>query len=318
MVVEIDGSLGEGGGQIIRTALTLSAITGENIKIINIRANRTNPGLRPQHLAAAKLTRKICRGELYAELGSEILTFKPGKIIGGKYKYNIGTAGSIILVAQTVIPILLTASKKSSLELIGGTDVLNAPTYDYFEKVFLETLRLSNVEIKSELKRTGYYPKGNGKMKLEIVPIKDFSHPQFYKTNTIKAIIRIANLPESIAIREKKIFWDQDIYDVKIIKSDADSPGNSITCWKGTIGSAILGQKGKRAEYVAEECLENLQQEKGDVDRHLADQLMIYGALTEEKIEYTTDISMHTKTNAEIMKLFGYSVKINGSRIKIN
>src|SRR3989338_8277796 len=148
-MIEIDGSHGEGGGQVIRTAMSLSAITKKPVRIFNIRAGRPNPGLQAQHLTAAKAMRNVCRGTSeHAELQSSELVFHPGEIVGGRYDFNIGTAGSVTLVAQTLIPILLFAEKKSELSITCGTHVIRSPSSDYFEKVFLPAI--GNMDVHAE------------------------------------------------------------------------------------------------------------------------------------------------------------------------
>ncbi|MDO8553205.1 MAG: RNA 3'-terminal phosphate cyclase, partial [Candidatus Micrarchaeota archaeon] len=223
-MIEIDGATGESGGQIIRTAMTLSAITKKPVHIFNIRAGRPNPGLQAQHLTAVKAVRNICRGTLtHAEVGSTELTFEPGEIIGGKYEFNIGTAGAVTLVAQTVLPILLFAKKASEVTIIGGTHVIKSPGYDYFEKVFLKAINKMNVIAKSQIKKIGFYPKGGGEIVLEVEPstptaITNWTHED---KNHVEVIIRLAGLDKSIAVREKKIFVQNDIEHVHIYENDS-------------------------------------------------------------------------------------------------
>ncbi|MEK6981416.1 MAG: RNA 3'-terminal phosphate cyclase [Candidatus Micrarchaeota archaeon] len=306
-IIEIDGSEGEGGGQVIRTALTLSSITGKPFKIINIRAKRPNPGLQPQHLMAAKAVRNVCRGTLIgAELGSKELSFTPGEIIGGKYDFNIGTAGSVTLVAQSVIPILLFAKKESIIKIIGGTHVMKSPSYDYFEEIFIKAIKEFGVEIETKLFRSGYYPKGGGEIEIKIKPSTLAGRTRWFNNEQTKVIIRVGSLPEVIAIREKKIFMENEISYVKIIQEQTPSPGNAVTACSGFRGAYVLGERGKKSEEVGQEAYENLMKETGsDVDLHLADQLLIYGALASESTSYkTSEITEHTKTNIEIIKKF--------------
>src|SRR3989338_8509896 len=155
-MIEIDGSHGEGGGQVIRTAMSLSAITKKPVRIFNIRAGRPNPGLQAQHLTAAKAMRNVCRGTSeHAELQSSELIFHPGEIVGGRYEFNIGTAGSVTLVAQTLLPILLFAKKESKIKIIGGTHVIRSPSYDYFEKIFLPAITRFGVEANAKIIKPG-------------------------------------------------------------------------------------------------------------------------------------------------------------------
>lgn len=304
-MIEIDGSYGEGGGQIIRTAIALSAITNKPVHISNIRANRPNPGLAAQHLTAARAVRSICRGTLsHCEIGSTEFSFEPGEIVGGRYEFHIGTAGSVVLVAQTVLPILLSASKPSVVRITGGTHVMKSPSYDYFEKVFVPAISVLGAKVQSRLIRSGYYPKGGGEIELNVAPSKLKGNEKWMKETGTTVKIRISNLPISIAVREKKIFVQNNIENVRIWEERGE-PGNAILAWSGFVGAYALGEKGKRAEQVAEECLEELQKEKkagSDVDRHLADQLLVYASLAEGTTRFkTSEITSHARTNAYVI-----------------
>ncbi len=305
-MISIDGSHGEGGGQITRTSLTLSVITGKAVEITDIRANRKPPGLKMQHLTAVKAVRSICRGKLEgAEEGSRRLVFEPGKIVGGRYDFNIGTAGCTTLVAQTILPILIIADKKSEVRITGGTHVLKSPGYDYFEKVFIPAINLMGAKVESRMLRSGYYPKGGGEIELKVQPSKLKGTESWPKEEHVKALIRVANLPLSIAMREKKVLIENEMEDVSIREEQALSPGNSVTLWKGLRGSYVPGEKGKRAEAVAQEAVEELAKETGDLDRHLADQILVYAVLAEGKTGFSTsEITSHFRTNADIISHF--------------
>ncbi len=300
---EVDGSFGEGGGQVVRTSLSLSALTGTPVRIFNIRANRDPPGLKPQHLMAAKAVRSIARGTLEgAEEGSRELVYRPKGIIGGKYEFNIGTAGSTTLVAQTVLPLLLRAKKPSTVRITGGTHNPKAPTWDYFERVFLPALRLFGAKISATLLRAGYYPRGGGEIGLAVSPSALSPVGIWPRESIIKGMISVANLPLSIGLREKKIFIDSGIENVRIREEKALDPGNAVLLWRGFVGSALLGKKGVRAEEVAKECVQALEAEGDvDVDVHLADQLLIYAALAGKTSFKTSRISNHTATSAGII-----------------
>lgn len=306
-MIEIDGSHGEGGGQIIRTSLSLSAITQTPIKITNIRANRKNPGLQAQHLMCAKSIRNISRGTLDgAEIGSKELIFHPGPIVGGKYEFDIGTAGSTILLAQTLLPVLLFAKKSSNLTLTGGTHNPFAPTYEYFENVFLNALKEFGILCSSQLHSAGYFPQGGGKISIEVPSIIPSGSKSFPRSFDVRAIISISkSLDKLIAVREKKIFVQNSIENVSIYEQDSLSPGNAVTCFRGLCGACSIGEKGKRAEVVATEALESLKRETCDVDLHLADQLLIYAFLAKGETKYSTSsFSTHFETNLEIINKF--------------
>jgi RNA 3'-terminal phosphate cyclase (ATP) len=305
-MIEIDGSEGEGGGQVLRTSLTLSAITKKPVRISNIRANRPNPGLQMQHLTSALAVRSVCRGKLEgAELESTELVFEPGEIVGGKYEFDIGTAGSVTLVAQTLVPILLGAAKESRLLINGGTHVMKSPGYDYFERVFVPAIARFGAQVGTALIKPGYYPRGGGRIEVTVRPSKLQGCASWPKDENAKALIRLSGLPESVAVREKKVFVQEGITDVRIRNDEALSIGNAVTCWKGLRGAYALGERGKRAEAVAAEALGMLEAEKNDVDIHLSDQLLIYAALAEGRTAYTASgASGHLRTNAHIIAKF--------------
>ncbi len=319
--IEIDASIGEGGGQVLRTSMTLSAITQKPAHIFNIRAKRNNPGLQAQHLTACKAVRSICRGTLsHAEVGSKELTFEPGEIVGGRYEFNIGTAGSVCLVAQTILPILFHAEKESTVRIIGGTHVMKAPSYDYFENIFARAIISMGANIKSRIIKSGYYPRGQGEIEIEVEPSEFNGKTTWEKEDIIRVLIRISNLPMSIAIREKKIFVQNEIEKVQVFEDHALDAGNALLAWQDYRGVYALGEKGKRAEQVAQEALDELRKENNsDVDKHLADQLLIYAALANGKTEFvTSEITDHFRTNAEIIKKFiKREIKIEDNRVTI-
>ena len=169
-MIQIDGSHNEGGGQILRTALAFSALTGASVEITNIRAGRCNPGLQAQHLCCIQALEKICNATVEgAEIGSTKVKFEPAKIVPGNYEINIGTAGSITLLMQSLLPPLMFAGKKSTLTITGGTDVKWSQPADYFKEILLPHLQRF-AEIKYKLIRRGYYPKGNGQVEITIKP----------------------------------------------------------------------------------------------------------------------------------------------------
>jgi len=329
IMIHIDGSLQEGGGQIIRTALTLSAITKKEVSIENIRAGRPKPGLAAQHLTAVKAVRNVCRGTLEgAEIGSMNLVFHPGEIVGGKYDFNIGTAGSVTLVAQTLIPILLKAEKESIIRIIGGTHVMKSPGYDYFEKVFIPAIQHMGAQVESRLVRLGFYPKGGGDIEVIVKPSELKGTDIWPRSEQVQVIIRNSNLPLSIAIREKKIFIQNNIEQVYIRETQDPktgtenrtlATGNAVTAWAGFRGAYSLGEKGKRSEVVAQEAFDEMKKEIFDVDKHLADQLLIYAALAQGKTSFeTSEFTSHLKTNIEIIRKFiDRDIKMDGNKVEI-
>ncbi len=306
-MILIDGSFGEGGGQILRSALTLSSITQKPFRIINIRANRKKPGLQPQHLVACHSVRKVCRGKLAgAELLSQELIFEPAEIIGGNYVFDITTAGSVVLVAQTLLPILLFAQKRSKIKILGGTHVMKSPSYDYFERVFLPAVRQFGASVEAKLIRSGYYPKGGGEVTLQINPSSRLHGNSAWELEeTGRAVIRLGNLPSHIAKRERQILREANFHNIEIYEEETLSNGNALTAWRGYRGVYILGERGKRAERVAGEAIEELSKEDAPLDSHLADQLLLYAALATGETTYRTSrLTDHLHTNAYVISCF--------------
>ncbi len=320
-MIEIDGSYGEGGGQIIRTSLTLSAITQKPIRITGIRANRPNPGLQPQHLTACKAVRNVCRGTLGgAEIGGRELTFEPGPIVGGKYEFDIGTAGSVTLVAQALLPILLGAAKESELRIIGGTHVMKSPGYDYFENVFVPAVGRFGADVDCRMLKAGYYPRGGGEIEVKIRPSRLHGNVLWPSGDEeAQVLIRLSGLPPAIAVREKKIFVQNGIERIRVRQDESLSLGNAVTAWRGCRGAYALGEKGKRAEAVAQETYDALKAEDGDVDMHLADQLLLYSVLADGPTSYCTSaISEHLRTNAYVIsKFLDRKPVLTGSRVDV-
>jgi RNA 3'-terminal phosphate cyclase (ATP) len=319
-VVKIDGSFGEGGGQILRTALSLSAVTGKPFHIVNIRKNRKNPGLGSQHLAAVTAAGKVCRARMEGHvLRSRELFFNPGSIVSGDYRFEVATAGSVLLVFQTVLPILALGGKESRLELMGGTHNPWAPPYDFVKESFVPLLSFMGLKVDLALHRYGFYPRGGGKMAAVIAPFsKEARFMEFVEkgeAGPVSAEVLISGLPISIAEREVstirqrlgRVLGDTTITEIP----DAPGPGNVVMIravyGKLTHLFAAFGVKGKRAESVAMEACEQFQRfqnSEAALDEHLANQVLLYLALRSGGVLSVPSISLHTATNLEIIKLF--------------
>lgn len=182
---------------------------------------------------------------------------------------------------------------------------MKSPGYDYFEQVFLPAVNRFGASVEAKMLKPGYYPKGGGIVEVDVKPAKLRGCTSWPQDDEIRVLIRLSGLPTAIAIREKKIFVQNDIGKVFVRQNEALSVGNAVSAWKGFRGAYILGEKGKRAEIVAQECFDALKSEKNDVDLHLADQLLVYAALAEGATRYTTSrISEHLRTNAYIISKF--------------
>jgi len=312
-MIEIDGSFGEGGGQIVRTAVSLSAVTGKLIKINQIRQKRPKPGLAPQHVQAISILTRICGAKISGvEPGSYEITFEPGRIKGGNYRIDIGTAGSVTLLMQCLLPAMIKADSPVKLEVRGGTDVQWSPTVDYFRYVFLPALNCFGAKIQLDIKQRGYYPKGLGSVLLEVIP-SDLrtAHLNSQNGKIIEGISHCSNLPEHVAKRQAETAFgilSLDGFDPRIdfeVKN-VPSTGSGITLWSGFKGESALGKRGLKAEDVGRKAAEEMIKEmrsRSIVDIHLADQLIPYLALAGGSFT-TREISKHTRTNIWTAKHF--------------
>ncbi len=327
-MIEIDGSYGSGGGQIIRTALALSALTGKAFYVKNIRAKRKKPGLAAQHLTGVKAVAQLCNAKVKnADIGSTNLYFEPGKIETKHLKIDVGTAGSIPLVLQALMPALTKLEKSIEIEIKGGTDVKMAPSIDYVDNGLLKLLKKMDFNASLDIIRRGFYPKGGGIVKFKTEPmkmkLKKYDFIDGGKVLKIKGIsiashyLKKARVAERQANESKKLLsQEKELSKLKLpikIKSsyaESYSPGSILTLWieteKSVLGSSALGERGKSSEKVAKEAAENLIKEYKTgavVDIHASDQLLPYLALTKGSLR-TSYISEHAKTNAFVIEKF--------------
>ena len=237
MMVRIDGSFGEGGGQILRSSLSLSLVTGRPFRIENIRSNRQKPGLLRQHLTAVQAAAEVGAAEVEGDsLGSKALTFVPGKIRAGDFRFAIGTAGSGTLVLQTILPALITAAGPSRVEIEGGTHNPADPPFDFLQRSFIPLIESMGPKVKLELQRYGFYPAGGGRFLVEITTtdvLKPIGLEERGEIATRRATALVANLPYHIAKREldtvaKLLNWDAELLRCEDTKNSV-SPGNLVT-----------------------------------------------------------------------------------------
>lgn len=319
-MITIDGSFGEGGGQILRTALALSLVTGKPFRIENVRAGRKRPGLRRQHLTAVMAAAEVGRAKVRgAEVGSKELTFEPTGARAGEYRFAVGTAGSATLVLQTVLPALATAREPSALVLEGGTHNPFAPPYDFLEKTFLPVLNGMGPRVTAKLRRHGFYPAGGGRFDVAIEPVEGLRRVDLLERGEVvgkRARALVARLPVSIAERELAVlerslgFTPEECAAEEIGASSG--PGNvvmiEIECEHVTELVTGFGQRGVRAEKVARSAGEEAREYLASgvpVGRHLADQLLVPMALAAGGGSFRTLApSSHTKTNAEVVRRF--------------
>lgn len=317
--LEIDGSQGEGGGQILRTSLALALVTGRAIRIREIRKKRSKPGLMRQHLTAVRAAGAIGGSRLEGDaLGSTELSFAPGTVSPGEYHFAVGTAGSAMLVLQTVLPPLLLAGGPSSLTLEGGTHNPHAPCFDFLVRTFLPQLARMGIAVQARLERVGYYPSGGGRVKVEIEPWKERRALELLERGEIRAReieARVAGIPRNVAEREvrtalTRLAWREA--DSRVVEQPRDwGPGNVIlvTVESPEVTEVIsaYGERGVRAESVAEAAAEETSRyvdAGAPVGEHLADQLLLPMALGPGGTFRTGPPTEHTRTNIDVIKRF--------------
>jgi RNA 3'-phosphate cyclase len=339
-LLEIDGSYGEGGGQILRTAISFSTLTKKPIKITNIRANRPNPGIKPQHYISIQSIKELSNAETTGlEIGSPTLTFKPGDFKGGDYKFEIGTAGSITLAFQAIILASLKTKEPVTIKITGGTDVKWSPSWDYFHHVFLCLLQKTGVTVDSKLIKRGYYPKGGGEAAITVHPCKDIQplkldNIQEYKD--VHGIVNISNLPDHVSTRIKHaaiktLLKSGLMSSLEVEQTESLSPGTGITLWTETndtnLGATLLGERGLRSEEIGKNVAMNLLNEiesESTLDVYAFDQLLPYIALAKENGSSSCivqKISNHAQTNMWLIKKFfdvDFKAKQEEHHIKIS
>jgi RNA 3'-phosphate cyclase len=321
-VIAIDASHGEGGGQVVRLACALAALTGKSIRLCGVRARRSPPGLAPQHLAAVRAVAQLCHAETEGlVLRTESFAFQPGPIQGGDYRFDVGTAGSITLVLQAVLPVVLAAPAASSLHIIGGTDVKAAPPFDYFRYIFVPLLQRLGLDVRVTLVRRGYYPRGGGEVAVRVQP----GRPVPLRLDTpgalqeLGGIAHVANLPAHIVERMQhsatQILAEHGNARIEtqlLGHAEAVGQGGAIVLWarlaNTVLGGSQVAQRGIPAERIAEQAAHALQAELRaaiTIDVHAADQLLIYLALAGRPAHFTARAySSHAQTTAWLIEQF--------------
>jgi len=322
-MIEIDGSFGSGGGQILRTACALSVVTKKPCRVFNIRKSRPKPGLMPQHLLGIQSLGQLCKGRLEGDkLGSEEITFYPGDIDRDRISVNIPTAGSIALVLQVLIPPALFAPNPVKISFDGGaTDTFFSPTIDYFKYVFLRILEKIDVKVEINILRRGYYPEGGAKAEIKIFPSK-LKNLNLLERGTLKKIIAISGASEFLQkqkVAERQLQGVREVLGKLKLPTEEKAeyyptqcPGSQICLIaefeNTTIGTDNLGKLGKRAEDVGKEAaLELLKEQKSEtcLDKYLADQILPYLSLSCGKNQVTcSEITKHSRTNIWVIEKF--------------
>jgi RNA 3'-terminal phosphate cyclase (ATP) len=318
-MIEIDGSRGEGGGQVLRTALSLSLCTGQPFRMYGIRARRSKPGLMRQHLTAVNAAAQVGSAEVEgAVLASQALSFRPRTVRAGEWLFDVGTAGSTTLVLQTLLPPLLTAEQPSTLTLRGGTHNPLAPPFEFLSLAFLPLLARIGPRITATLERCGFFPMGGGEIRVQIQPARRLAPLTVEARGTplaVHAEAIVCRLPAHIAQRELEVVRSAlHLPDsaLRVVEDrPAAGPGNVLLIVQAyeqvTEVFAGIGQRGVRAEQVAQRAVdEALRYSRGAaaVDVHLADQLLLPVALAGAGSFTTLEPSGHTRTNIEVIRQF--------------
>ncbi len=318
-MIEIDGSYGEGGGQLLRTALALSLATKQPFRAVKLRAKRAKPGLMRQHLTAVQAAMEIGRARVIgAEIGSSTLEFYPREVAAGEYRFSVGTAGSATLVLQTVLPALMIANGPSSIVLEGGTHNPLAPTFDFLARVYLPLLSKMGVHTSAAIERPGFYPAGGGKFRIDVTPVKKFARLDLIDRGEVRArraTAMFAQLPFEIARRELEVVREQmkleadECSPVEVKQSHG--PGNvvqvEIESDHVTELFSGFGERGVRGEVVAQkaakEALDYLAANV-PVGPHLADQLLLPMALAGGGSFRSVAATPHTETQIQVIRYF--------------
>ncbi|OGQ96942.1 MAG: RNA 3'-terminal-phosphate cyclase [Deltaproteobacteria bacterium RIFOXYD12_FULL_57_12] len=320
-IVRIDGGLGEGGGQILRTALALAALCQQPVELVNIRARRRKPGLRPQHLAAVQALAAITGGAVEgAAEHSRCLLFTPGAIRGGSFRFAVGTAGATTLVLAAILPPLLFARESSTITIIGGTHVPFSPPFPYLDGVFLPALQSLGGRLRASLDRWGWYPEGGGVLRAAITPgagLRALRRTERGLMHKLSLLVARSNLPAGIAAREEAVVRNRLAaagYDVqsRLVEAPANGSGNLVFLrglfGGGAVGFGALGRRGLPAEQVAAQvCRQWLAFAAGKaaMDCWLADQLVLYLALAAGESELAVDgLTAHLLTNIAVIERF--------------
>ncbi|MCA8920104.1 MAG: RNA 3'-terminal phosphate cyclase [Planctomycetes bacterium] len=316
-MIEIDGSHGEGGGQVLRTSLALSIVTGKPFRLFNIRAGRKSPGLKKQHLACVRAAKQISNANVRGDaMDSMELSFTPDGIYPGQYRFSVGSAGSAALVYQTVLLPLLHADAPSFVMIEGGTHAAWAPPFDFLQHTFTPLLERMGATTSLSAERLGFYPAGGGLLHARIQPWAQREHVELVglTNSSLSATAYISKLPAEVAQRElrkvKQAFvLDDDALNTVDVRTPG--PGNALCIYSHseqvTEVVTAFGKRGVKAEVVAKAAIKEMLEylEAGvPVGQHLADQLLLPMALGAGGHFRTLEPSGHTRTNIETIKRF--------------
>ncbi len=324
-LVQIDGSQGEGGGQILRSALALSILTARPFKLIQIRAKRSKPGLAPQHLASVRAAGNICGGKLTgASIGSSVLLFEPGELKSGQYNIDIGTAGATGLVLHTIyLPLALKGETASQITIRGGTHVSHSPCYHFLEQTWATHLNRIGFDLRLTMERPGFYPRGGGEIQIAIAPTPTLRGYHATTTTVLSkatAFAAVSNLPDKIAKEMSRRINHKlsaagirceatiETWDEQNRASPAALCGVSFPDLPVSPFFLGLGERGKPAAAVADEATEQaiaFRDSGCPIDAYSADQIVLPLAFAEGASEFrVSEITQHLLTNIETIRMF--------------
>ncbi|MFB6152204.1 MAG: RNA 3'-terminal phosphate cyclase [Haloarculaceae archaeon] len=338
-MVEVDGA--SGGGQILRTALTLSMLAEEAVTVTDVRGDRSEPGLKPQHLTAVQTAAEVCDADVEGgELGSDEVAFDPGDPTGGTYEATIGTAGSVTLLFDTFLPLATTLEEPLTLAASGGTDVKWSPPLPFYRQVKLPLLRAAGLAAAVDPVRTGYYPAGGGRARLRLWPSPA---PEFRLDGRVddpvasvysKAAAELSDADvadrQADAAAERLARRGIDVRRRTVVETETRSPGSTVLVRVTGAGSGserddappgpvagfdAYGEPGKPAEDVAADAVEDAERflaGSGAVDRHLADQLLAFLAVGGGRVA-VPDVTDHVSTSFDVLAAFGYDLSVDRS-----
>ncbi len=319
-MIEIDGALGEGGGQVLRTSIALSAVTQQPVRIVKIRAGRTNPGLSPQHVTSVEAVAALCDATVDGlRVGAREIRFSPGALLGGSHEFDIGTAGSISLaVLSCLIPATM-SSGKVEMVVAGGTDVNWSPPIDHLLRIHIPTAEKFGVRCSANMISRGFYPEGGGRVRFDVMPTGGLAGVRLDKRGDLARVEGVAysqNLPDHIVSRMRHAAMKRLVsigsVDISSDIRQGRSTGAGIflmaDCETSVIGQSILGKKGITAESLGESCASDLLETIGSaatVDLHMLDQVLPYMALAHGSSEIVAEeMTRHAETNIAVIERF--------------
>lgn len=320
-LLEIDGSFGEGGGQILRSSLSLSLLTGRGFHLRHIRARRPKPGLQPQHRMSVRAAAAIGQAQLRGDsLGSTDLTFEPGEVQPGKYRFDIGTAGATGLVLHTLyLPLMFGTTAPSELILTGGTHVSTSPCFHFLDVTWRAYLQKLGLHLRLEMKRPGFYPRGGGEAHVFLQPAAEIRPLRLLQRGpvSVAGFSAVAGLPDQIARRQaRRLRYRLEQNDLRAAIDEETwegGPGTVLTAILDTTPPTLffsLGERGKPAERVADDVVDDVLEyvsagEQYAVDPHSADQLVLPLALAKGASEFTVSkVTLHLHTNIAVIRQF--------------